>query len=98
MSPVLPASPITRAVSPEVVEPNGLTSNEAKNRLAKDGPNAMPDTSVHPLRSALTKFWAPVPWLLEAAIALELVLHRDVEAAVIATHVAPFHVLCQTLP
>jgi H+-transporting ATPase len=66
------------------VVPNGLTSDEAKIRLAKDGPNAMPDTSAHPLRDALTKFWAPVPWLLEAAIALQLLLHKDLEAAVIA--------------
>jgi H+-transporting ATPase len=44
----------------------------------------MPDTSAHPLRNALAKFWAPVPWLLEASILLELVLHKYYEAAVIA--------------
>jgi H+-transporting ATPase len=43
----------------------------------------MPDTSVHPLRMALEKFWAPVPWMLEAAIVLELVLGKYVEAAII---------------
>ncbi len=48
----------------------GLTSTEARSRLERDGPNAMPDTSVRPLRNALTKFWAPVPWLCEAAIVL----------------------------
>ena len=44
----------------------------------------MPDTSTHPLRDALAKFWAPVPWLLEASIVLELVLHKSYEAAIIA--------------
>jgi H+-transporting ATPase len=44
----------------------------------------MPDTSAHPLRNALAKFWAPVPWLLEASIVLELVLHKYYEAAIIA--------------
>jgi H+-transporting ATPase len=44
----------------------------------------MPDTSAHPLRNALAKFWAPVPWLLEASIVLELVLHKNYEALVIA--------------
>jgi H+-transporting ATPase len=68
----------------ENVEPNGLTSDEAKIGLERDGPNALPDTSVHPVRNALAKFWAPVPWLLEAAILLEVSLHRDLEAAVIA--------------
>jgi len=64
---------------------DGLTSTEARSRLEQDGPNAMPDTSVHPLRNALAKFWAPVPWLLEAAIVLELVLDKYLEAAVIAS-------------
>jgi H+-transporting ATPase len=62
----------------------GLTSEAASSRLQKDGPNAMPDISAHPLRNALAKFWAPVPWLLEASIVLELVLHKYFEAAVIA--------------
>jgi H+-transporting ATPase len=66
------------------VASTGLTSDEARTRLEKDGPNAMPDTSAHPLRNALAKFWAPVPWLLEASIVLELVLHKYYEAAVIA--------------
>ena len=64
--------------------PNGLTSDEAGRRLKKFGPNAMPDTSVHPFRMALEKFWAPVPWMLEAAIVLELALGKYVEAAIIA--------------
>lgn len=66
------------------VPQNGLTSDEARGRLEKFGPNAMPDTSAHPLRMALQKFWAPVPWMLEAAIVLELVLGKYVEAAIIA--------------
>jgi H+-transporting ATPase len=44
----------------------------------------MPDTSMHPLRMAIEKFWAPVPWMLEAAIILELVLGKYIEAAIIA--------------
>ncbi|MGD0073823.1 MAG: HAD-IC family P-type ATPase [Candidatus Binataceae bacterium] len=63
--------------------PNGLTSDEAAIRLKKFGPNAMPDTSAHPLRSALSKFWTPVPWMLEAAIVLEVALGKYVEAAII---------------
>jgi H+-transporting ATPase len=67
---------------------NGLTSDEAAIRLKKFGPNAMPDTSAHPLRSALSKFWTPVPWMLEAAIVLEVALGKYVEAAVIAALLA----------
>jgi H+-transporting ATPase len=64
--------------------PAGLTSEEARRRLEKFGPNAVPDTSPHALRRALTHFWAPVPWMLEAAIVLELALGKYVEAAIIA--------------
>jgi Cation transporter/ATPase, N-terminus len=33
----------------------GLTSEEARRRLAEVGPNAMPDTEVHPVRGLLGK-------------------------------------------
>ena len=63
---------------------NGLTTEEASQRLAKFGPNIVPDTSVHPLQKLLEEFLAPVPWTLEAAIILELMLGKYAEAAIIA--------------
>jgi len=78
------ASPAKAATAAKDVKGNGLSSEEARSRLQKDGPNAMPDTALHPLRRALQKFWAPVPWMLEAAIVLELALGKYVEAAIIA--------------
>jgi H+-transporting ATPase len=62
----------------------GLTAIEAQTRLKSAGPNSMPDTALHPLRMAFAKFWAPVPWMLEAAIVLELVLGKYVEGTIIA--------------
>ncbi len=81
---VVPASSSKASKPVQNIESKGLTSDEARARLEKDGPNAMPDTSAHPLRNALAKFWAPVPWLLEVSIVLEIVLHKYYEAAVIA--------------
>ena len=66
-------------------QPAGLTSDEARRRLEKFGANAMPDTSAHPLRMAFEKFWAPVPWMLEAAIVLQLALGKYLEGAIIAS-------------
>jgi H+-transporting ATPase len=66
------------------VPSGGLSSDEARARLERFGPNEMPDTAMRPWRIALAKFWAPVPWMLEAAVVLQLVLHEYVEAAVIA--------------
>src|SRR5580658_7121496 len=71
----MPATPIAMS---------GLSSDEARSRLQRLGPNSMPDASAHLVRSALGKFWAPVPWMLEAVIVIELVLHDYVEAGVIA--------------
>jgi H+-transporting ATPase len=78
------AAPANSTKTPDVVSKAGLTSDEASRRLAKSGPNAIPDTSVNPIGMALEKFWAPVPWMLEAAIVVELVLGKYVEAAIIA--------------
>jgi len=72
----------------DVPLPAGLTSDEARRRLEKFGPNAVPDTAPNPLRRALTKFWAPVPWMLEAAIVLEVALGKYVEAAIVAVLLA----------
>jgi H+-transporting ATPase len=70
--------------APPPATTSGLSGAEAARRLEELGPNSMPDASVHPIRSALGKLWAPVPWMLEAVIVIELGLRDDVEAAVIA--------------
>ena len=54
----------------------GLTSGEATKRLAAEGRNTLPERSRPPILVFLGKFWAPVPWMLEAAIAVEVLLRR----------------------
>jgi H+-transporting ATPase len=76
------------ASTENVAVPAGLTSEEARRRLEKSGPNAVPDTAPNALRRALAQFWAPVPWMLEAAVVLEVVLGKHVEGAIIALLVA----------
>src|SRR5581483_5697686 len=63
---------------------SGLTTQDAKRLFQQYGPNAVPEEREHPLRTLGSQLWAPVPWMLEAAILLELLLHKSVEAAVIA--------------
>ena len=62
----------------------GLTSDEARRRLAANGVNAVQDVVQHPINRALGKLWAPVPWMLEAAVLLQLALGDYVEASAIA--------------
>ena len=62
----------------------GLTADEALARLQKTGANSVADATQHPVERALAKFWAPVPWMLEAAIVLQLVLSEYLEAGAVA--------------
>jgi H+-transporting ATPase len=64
--------------------PTGLTSSEARLRLQRSGPNAVVDVAQHPVWRALTKFWAPVPWMLEAAILLQIGIGDYFSAVVVA--------------
>jgi len=76
------------AGAPADVASDGLSDQEAARRPAADGPNAIPEAHQSKLSLLLSKLWGPVPWLLEAAIVLELVLGNDVQALVIAVLVA----------
>ena len=62
----------------------GLTTLQARDLLASGGPNAVVDVAQHPARRALQKLWAPVPWMLEAAILLQIGLSDYAEAGVVA--------------
>jgi len=63
----------------------GLSSDEAAQRLRHYGPNAAAEERSHPVLSFLGKFWAPVPWMLEVTVILELALGRQGEAVVIGS-------------
>jgi H+-transporting ATPase len=63
---------------------SGLTSEQARQRLLEYGPNAVLEKKQHLLMILLSKFWAPVPWMLEVTILLELALGKYLEAALIA--------------
>ena len=61
----------------------GLSAEEAARRLVEAGPNAIAEVAQHPVWRAARKLWAPVPWMLEAAILLQLGLGDYVGAGVI---------------
>ena len=62
----------------------GLTSSQARSRLAAFGPNELHESETSLWLEFLDKLWAPVPWMLEATILLELLLNKRFEAAIIA--------------
>jgi H+-transporting ATPase len=69
---------------PSAAESVGLTGAEARRRLAEFGPNAVAEKAPPAWRTFLGKFWSPIPWLLEAAMVVEIGLGKYIEAAVIA--------------
>ena len=52
--------------------PIGLTGGEALRRRAEFGPNTVSERTPSRWRVFLSKFWGPIPWMLEAAIALQI--------------------------
>ena len=67
-----------------VSESEGLSSTDAAKRLQEYGPNAVAPTAPRGVAALLAKFWGVIPWMLELAILLDMVLGRWIEALVIA--------------
>lgn len=63
---------------------SGLSAQEAAHLLAEFGPNSIPEGKKHPWLDFLKRLWGPVPWMLELAVVLELLLGKYDEAVVIA--------------
>jgi H+-transporting ATPase len=77
------ATPVIPATPPASTPAEGLTSAEAAERLQRFGPNAIVESPPRPWRMFLNRFWGIIPWMLEAAIIIDLILGRWAEATVI---------------
>lgn len=78
------ATSIPQAPDSAAARPTGLSTGEAAARLAQAGPNLIEQHEGSAWRRLGSRFWAPVPWMLEAVIVLQLALGRRLEATVIA--------------
>lgn len=63
----------------------GLTSKAADDRLRQFGYNEIHEVKRNPILDFLKRYWGPMPWLLEIAIVLTLVLEHYTESAIIFT-------------
>lgn len=63
---------------------DGLTTSEAQHRLELFGKNEVVTKRKNPFVEFLSRFWGPMPWLLESAIVLSAILKHHLEAAIIA--------------
>jgi len=63
----------------------GLSSDEVATRRARYGPNALTRERTGVLERILRYFWGPIPWMIEAAAGLSLVLGDMSDFAIIVT-------------
>ena len=55
---------------------NGLSSQEASERIMLYGPNEIPEKKVNPFIKFLGYFWGPIPWMIEAAVIMSAVINQ----------------------
>ncbi len=62
---------------------SGLTDSEIRNRRQVLGFNEVAEKTSHPALEFLRRYWGPMPWLLEMAIILSILLAHYLEAGII---------------
>jgi H+-transporting ATPase len=75
--------PLTAMLAELETSSGGLSGAQARARLERFGPNEIAEQRKSPLLALLGYFWAPIPWMIEAALVLSLVLRDWTDAAVI---------------
>jgi H+-transporting ATPase len=62
---------------------NGLTEEEAARRLKEVGYNEISEKRQNPVIDVLSRYWGPMPWLLELTMALSFFIGHYLEAVII---------------
>jgi len=65
---------LTEAFKKLGTSPKGLSAAEAKKRLEQYGENALAEKKVNPLLKLLGYFWGPIPWMIEVAALLSMIV------------------------
>ena len=63
----------------------GLSSEEVARKLEKYGPNEVPERKVSPFRKFMSYFWGPIPWMIEAAAILSVIIQHYEDFVIIFT-------------
>jgi len=61
----------------------GLSQDEAQRRLKELGPNKVEERKQSPLKKLLGYFWGPIPWMIEAAALLSLIVRHWTDMVII---------------
>ncbi|MCW3994699.1 MAG: plasma-membrane proton-efflux P-type ATPase [Candidatus Bathyarchaeota archaeon] len=63
----------------------GLSEQEAALRLKQHGPNEIPEKKVSAIRKLVGYFWGPIPWMIEIAAVLSIIIQHYEDFAIILT-------------
>ncbi len=83
MEPEAPESQLNSLFEEFSSRPEGLSSAEAEERLNQYGPNALEEKKESTLLKLLSFFWGPIPWMIEVAAILSLVLQHWADLIII---------------
>ncbi len=64
-------------------EPDGLTTAEVTKQFQADGPNDVAEPAFNFRHAIIRRLWEPSAWILEAALILELILGKQIQAGFI---------------
>ncbi len=81
--PVLEGVPLDQWWKQVESSPNGLSREEAKNRLARYGSNELEEKKVNPVLKFLSYFWGPIPWMIEVAAVLSAIDQHWVDLIIV---------------
>jgi len=65
------------------IKKHGLSGQEVEKRLRKYGLNQFHEEQSHPWTRFLSKFWGPIPWMLELTMALQFALGKRLDGSLI---------------
>ncbi len=61
----------------------GLSNEEAESLLRKNGPNEVKEPTFNFFKAILVRLWEPSAWILEIALAFEIILGKNIQAGFI---------------
>ncbi len=62
---------------------NGLTSEEVNKRIQQYGKNTIVEKKINPIFKFLSYFWGPIPWMIEIAALLSLIVNHWMDLIII---------------
>ncbi|MCQ4080945.1 plasma-membrane proton-efflux P-type ATPase [Streptomyces sp. RB6PN25] len=89
----MPTADLARMPMPEALSEldasrGGLSGDRARVRLERYGPNEIAEEHRNALLVFLGYFWAPIPWMIEAALMLSLAVRHWADAVIIGVLLA----------